>query len=130
MNGAEISEGFSRLQVRPRGPLAQLAEQRTFNPRVVGSSPTGPTTGPTSVAPGKVSPCPLPSRKAPRAPRRPPVTTPATEAHELPPQVVRKRRLRWTYYILPVFTIGMIVYLTAPVFLMIVYSFNKLSGTG
>ncbi len=26
------------------GPLAQLAEQRTFNPRVVGSSPTGPTT--------------------------------------------------------------------------------------
>lgn len=27
----------------PTGPLAQLAEQRTFNPRVVGSSPTGPT---------------------------------------------------------------------------------------
>ena len=26
-----------------RGPLAQLAEQRTFNPWVVGSSPTGPT---------------------------------------------------------------------------------------
>jgi hypothetical protein len=25
------------------GPLAQLAEQRTFNPRVVGSSPTRPT---------------------------------------------------------------------------------------
>jgi hypothetical protein len=25
------------------GPLAQLAEQRTFNPLVVGSSPTGPT---------------------------------------------------------------------------------------
>ena len=25
------------------GPLAQLAEQRTFNPRVVGSSPTGLT---------------------------------------------------------------------------------------
>ena len=25
------------------GPLAQLVEQRTFNPRVVGSSPTGPT---------------------------------------------------------------------------------------
>ena len=25
------------------GPVAQLAEQRTFNPRVVGSSPTGPT---------------------------------------------------------------------------------------
>src|SRR5689334_4970345 len=28
---------------RLQGPLAQLAEQRTFNPRVVGSSPTGPT---------------------------------------------------------------------------------------
>ena len=27
------------------GPLAQLAEQQTFNPRVVGSSPTGPTAG-------------------------------------------------------------------------------------
>lgn len=26
------------------GPLAQLAEQRTFNPTRVGSSPTGPTT--------------------------------------------------------------------------------------
>ena len=25
------------------GPVAQLAEHRTFNPRVVGSSPTGPT---------------------------------------------------------------------------------------
>jgi hypothetical protein len=25
------------------GPLAQLAEQRTFNPWVVGSIPTGPT---------------------------------------------------------------------------------------
>src|SRR3954463_2603694 len=36
------------IQNRPAGggsagPLAQLAEQRTFNPRVVGSSPTGPT---------------------------------------------------------------------------------------
>ncbi|HEX6844213.1 MAG TPA: ABC transporter permease [Actinomycetota bacterium] len=58
------------------------------------------------------------------------VTTPASAAQELPPQVMRKRRRRWTFYILPVFTIGMIVYLTAPVFLMIVYSFNKLSGTG
>ena len=25
------------------GPLAQLAEHRTFNPQVVGSNPTGPT---------------------------------------------------------------------------------------
>jgi spermidine/putrescine transport system permease protein len=51
-------------------------------------------------------------------------------ASEMPDPVVRKARRRWTFYILPVFTIGMIVYLTAPVFLMIVYSFNKLSGTG
>ena len=27
----------------PIGPLAQLAEHRTFNPQVVGSNPTGPT---------------------------------------------------------------------------------------
>ena len=30
-------------RVQSPGPLAQLAEQRTFNPWVVGSSPTGPT---------------------------------------------------------------------------------------
>src|SRR5688572_7308330 len=36
----------------PPGPLAQLAEQRTFNPRVVGSIPTGPT-APTSAFPGR-----------------------------------------------------------------------------
>src|SRR5690606_18117172 len=34
---------FSTPRPAGRGPLAQLAEQRTFNPRVVGSSPTGPT---------------------------------------------------------------------------------------
>jgi hypothetical protein len=28
---------------RPKGSLAQLVEQRAFNPLVVGSSPTGPT---------------------------------------------------------------------------------------
>jgi hypothetical protein len=28
------------------GPLAQLVEHRTFNPWVVGSSPTGPTLSP------------------------------------------------------------------------------------
>jgi dihydrofolate reductase len=31
------------IEALPPGPLAQLAEQRTFNPRVVGSIPTGPT---------------------------------------------------------------------------------------
>ena len=37
------SLGKFRLKYRSPGPLAQLAEQRTFNPRVVGSIPTGPT---------------------------------------------------------------------------------------
>jgi hypothetical protein len=34
---------YCELMPNVTGPLAQLAEQRTFNPRVVGSSPTGPT---------------------------------------------------------------------------------------
>jgi spermidine/putrescine transport system permease protein len=45
---------------------------------------------------------------------------------DLPP--LRVKRRRWTYYILPVFTIGMIVYLASPVFLMILYSFNNIRG--
>jgi spermidine/putrescine transport system permease protein len=47
-------------------------------------------------------------------------------APELPP--LRVKRRRWTFYILPVFTIGMIVYLASPVFLMILYSFNDIRG--
>jgi spermidine/putrescine transport system permease protein len=39
-----------------------------------------------------------------------------------PPMRVKRRR--WTFYILPVFTIAMILYLASPVFLMIAYSFN------
>lgn len=39
-----------------RGPLAQLAEQRTFNPLVVGSSPTRPTTMRRRERPDRVSP--------------------------------------------------------------------------
>ena len=39
----EKSLGLSRLKSPCPGPLAQLAEQWTFNPWVVGSSPTGPT---------------------------------------------------------------------------------------
>lgn len=43
----QMSPAFSSRVVwrvsAPTGPLAQLAEQRTFNPRVVGSIPTGPT---------------------------------------------------------------------------------------
>ena len=38
-----LSRGFSRLKSAPPGPLAQSVEHRTFNPPVVGSSPTGPT---------------------------------------------------------------------------------------
>jgi spermidine/putrescine transport system permease protein len=37
---------------------------------------------------------------------------------------VRRRKERWTRFILPVFTLGMIVYLAFPVFVMILYSFN------
>ena len=54
------------------------------------------------------------------APHRP------TAAPAPPPP--RTKRRRWTYYILPVFTILMIVYLASPVFLMILYSFNDIRG--
>ena len=37
------SHDTSRADYTVSGPLAQLVEQRTFNPWVVGSSPTGPT---------------------------------------------------------------------------------------
>ncbi len=49
--------------------------------------------------------------------------TPATER---PP--LRTKRKRWTAYILPVFTVAMIIYLASPVFVMILFSFNKLVG--
>ena len=41
---------------------------------------------------------------------------------------MRTKQHRWTFYILPVFTIGVIVYLASPVFLMILYSFNNIRG--
>jgi len=41
---------------------------------------------------------------------------------------LRQKRTRITSYFLPVFTLGMIVYLALPVFLMIVYSFNNVPG--
>ena len=41
---------------------------------------------------------------------------------------LRTKRKRWTAYILPVFTLAMIVYLAFPVFLMILFSFNVLQG--
>jgi spermidine/putrescine transport system permease protein len=52
------------------------------------------------------------------------------EAGALPEPVVRIRKKRWTRFILPVFTIGMIVYLAFPVFVMILYSFNVLPTSG
>jgi len=45
---------------------------------------------------------------------------------ERPP--LRTKRKRWTSYILPVFTVAMIVYLASPVFIMIVFSFNDIAG--
>jgi len=44
--------------------------------------------------------------------------------------VVRVPKKRWTRFILPVFTLGMIVYLAFPVFVMILYSFNVLPTSG
>ncbi len=41
---------------------------------------------------------------------------------------LRTKRKRWTAYILPVFTGLMIFYLASPVFVMILFSFNKLVG--
>lgn len=41
-----LVESGSSLGEINRGPLAQLVELRTFNPQVVGSSPTGPTASP------------------------------------------------------------------------------------
>jgi len=39
-----VTEALVPERYTSAGPLAQLVEHRTFNPRVVGSSPTGPTT--------------------------------------------------------------------------------------
>jgi spermidine/putrescine transport system permease protein len=50
--------------------------------------------------------------------------TPAAAAETRAPAVKRTPRRRVTRFILPVFTIGMIVYLAFPVFVMIIYSFN------
>ena len=45
---------------------------------------------------------------------------------ELPP--VNPPNRRWTRFILPVYTIVMIVYLASPIFVMILYSFNDIPG--
>ena len=51
---------------------------------------------------------------------------PPVAAEDRPP--LRSKRRRWTFFILPVFTIGVILYLASPVFLMILYSFNNIRG--
>ena len=42
-NQVECSEKQTEWPKEQQGPLAQLVEQRTFNPRVAGSSPVRPT---------------------------------------------------------------------------------------
>jgi spermidine/putrescine transport system permease protein len=52
---------------------------------------------------------------------------PPAPASAAPPPA-RTRRRRWTFYILPVFTVAMIVYLASPIIVMFVFSFNVLQG--
>jgi spermidine/putrescine transport system permease protein len=53
------------------------------------------------------------------------ISTAPTDVVSVPEQpAVRRPKRRWTRFILPVFTIGMILYLAFPVFVMILYSFN------
>lgn len=53
--------------------------------------------------------------------------TAATSADRSPPRE-RRKRARWTRFILPVFTILMIIYLASPVLVMVLYGFNDLAG--
>ena len=55
-------------------------------------------------------------------------TTIQTPSASTAPPPARTKRRRWTYYILPVFTITMIVYLASPIIVMFVFSFNVLRG--
>ncbi len=57
-------------------------------------------------------------------------TVVSTDVVTLPEAPIRTPRKRWTRFILPVFTIGMIVYLAFPVLVMILYSFNVIPETG
>jgi ABC-type spermidine/putrescine transport system permease subunit II len=49
-----------------------------------------------------------------------------TSATDLPP--LRKKRRPFGLYLMGAFTIGMIIYLASPVFLMILYGFNNIAG--
>jgi spermidine/putrescine transport system permease protein len=44
------------------------------------------------------------------------------------PAPINKPRKRWTRFVLPVYSLAMIVYLASPVFLMILYGFNNIPG--
>lgn len=56
----------------------------------------------------------------------------ATEARDLGPEVgpapLHRVKKRWTRFILPTYTIAMIVYLAVPIFIMILYGFNAIEG--
>ena len=52
------------------------------------------------------------------------VAAPARTPGELTPAPLNRPRRRWTRFILPMYTIAMIVYLASPIFVMILYSFN------
>ena len=56
----------------------------------------------------------------------PDADVPAGDPSEPPP--LRRRKRKATSFILPVFTLGMILYLTLPVLLMILYSLNHIPG--
>ncbi|MFB3738741.1 MAG: ABC transporter permease [Candidatus Velamenicoccus archaeovorus] len=56
------------------------------------------------------------------------VVTQRTERRLSEPAPVNPPRRRWTRFILPTFTFLMILYLTSPVFLMILYGFNRIPG--
>jgi spermidine/putrescine transport system permease protein len=52
------------------------------------------------------------------------VAAPARPVEERIPAPLNKPRKRWTRFILPTYTIAMIVYLASPIFVMILYAFN------
>ena len=52
------------------------------------------------------------------------VVAPARSQPELGPAPINKPRKQWTRFVLPGYTIVMIVYLASPIFVMILYGFN------
>jgi spermidine/putrescine transport system permease protein len=52
------------------------------------------------------------------------LVAPARPVEERTPAPLNKPRKRWTRFILPTYTIVMIVYLASPIFVMVLYAFN------